>query len=311
MLKEIADAISYGMLGLEGKIAGTVSFFVYDVAKIMILLFVMIAAIGIARSYIPQRKIRKILGSKKEGMGNVAAAFLGALTPFCSCSSIPIFFSFLQAGIPIGITFSFLISSPLINEYLVVLMLGLFGWKITAAYVISGMIIAVTGGMAIGRMNVEKYIVRDVRGARLKEENFGSLRKRAVFGINEALSIIKKLWLWIVIAIAIAAAIHNYVPDKLIQNSVAKAGMLGVPIATFLGVPMYGSCAAIVPIAVVLFEKGMPLGTALALMMAIAALSLPEAIMLRRAMKLRLIGIFFGIVTIGIIITGYLFNMIS
>jgi hypothetical protein len=248
---------------------------------------------------------------KRGIVGNFYAAIFGAVTPFCSCSSIPIFIGFLEAGIPLGITFSFLITSPLINEYLVILMLGFFGWKITLLYVLSGILIGVVSGLILGRMNLDQYLVTDLvreRGDDYKEESHLIFITRLKFGWDEAVSITKKIWLWVLIGVGIGATIHNYIPQQFIQKIISKAGIFSVPIATVLGVPMYGSCAAIVPIAVVLFQKGIPLGTALAFMMAIAALSLPEAIMLRRAIKLQLIILFFGITTLAIILTGYLFN---
>ncbi len=247
-------------------------------------------------------------------MGNFYAALFGAVTPFCSCSSIPIFLGFLKAGIPLGVTFSFLITSPLINEYLVVLMLGFFGWKITLAYVISGLLIGVVVGRIIGTIDLERYLVSDLideQAAKVDEVKRVVFTDRLKFGWNEAVSITKKVWIWVLIGVGIGAAIHNYIPQEMIENIMSKTGIFSVPIATLLGVPMYGGCAAIVPIAVVLFQKGIPLGTALSFMMAIAALSLPEAIMLRRAMKLPLIGIFFGITTLAIIAIGYLFNLLQ
>jgi len=252
--------------------------------------------------------------TKKGGVGNFFAALFGAVTPFCSCSSIPLFFGFLKAGAPLGITFSFLITSPLINEYLVVLMIGLFGWKITALYVLSGLFIGIVSGIILGRLKLERFLVADFIGqanGNSDTTHYPHLFSRIQFGYNEAISIVKKIWIWILLGVGVGAFIHNYVPQETIQLLISKTGVFSVPIATLLGVPMYGSCAAIVPIAVVLFQKGIPLGTALSFMMAISALSLPEAIMLRRAMKLQLILIFFGITTAAIIFTGYVFNLLQ
>lgn len=315
MLRLIADRIVYSLLRLPAGSppAEALSFFIYDSLKILLLLYGMIAVIGFLRTYLPQEKVRRWIGGKK-GWGNFFAALFGAVTPFCSCSSIPLFFSFIKAGIPLGIAFSFLITSPLINEYLVVLMLGFFGWKITAAYIISGMTVGVFCGIALGKMNLEAHLVEDLLPQNIPQEKevLGlGLKARAVFGLREANAVLKKLWLWILGGVGIGALIHNYVPAETIQAIVGKAGIFSVPIATLAGIPLYGSCAAIVPVAVVLFQKGVPLGTALSFMMAIAALSLPEAIMLRRAMKLPLIAIFFGITALGIIFTGYLFNLLQ
>ncbi|NQV09032.1 permease [Candidatus Woesearchaeota archaeon] len=316
MLQVIVDWFLYNLFGLDpvSRIAQILNFFIYDSIKILLLLFFMIALIGFLRSYIDESRIRKWLTGKRRGTGNLLASLFGAITPFCSCSSIPIFLSFLKAGIPLGTTFSFLITSPLINEYLVVLMLGFFGWKITLAYVLSGIIIGTISGYILGKMKLRKYLVKDLFEKKIKqkkENTFKKINERIIFGVNEARDIVKKLWIWILVGVGIGALIHNYIPEKTISNIIGKGGVFTVPISTLIGVPMYGSCAAIVPIATVLFQKGVPLGTALAFMMGIAALSFPEAIILRRAMKLRLIIIFFGVVTLAIIITGYLFNFLQ
>src|SRR3989338_556087 len=315
MLQLIVDWLTYSVFKLNpgSKLGSGINFFIYDSVKIILLLFVVIAAIGFLRSFISQQKIKSwITGAK--GWGNFFASLFGAITPFCSCSSIPIFISFLKAGVPLGITFSFLITSPLVNEYLVVLMLGFFGWKITLAYVISGMAIGIISGVVLGKMKLEKYIEKDIVTENVEEMSeikYKGIRQRVLFGIKESNSIVRKLWVWVLIGVGLGALIHNYVPQEAVQAIISKTGIFSVPIAAIIGVPMYGSCAAIVPIAVVLFQKGFPLGTALAFMMAVAALSLPEAIMLRRAMKLKLIVIFFGITTLGIIFTGYLFNLLQ
>jgi hypothetical protein len=293
-------------------IAGALHFFLYDSIKILTLLFVMISAVGFLRSYISQSKMRSWL-AEKGVLGNIFAALFGSVTPFCSCSSIPVFLGLIEAGIPLGVTFSFLITSPLINEYLAVLMLGFFGVKITVIYILSGLLIGIVAGVVLGKLRLERYLIKDV--APRKEEcqcqRFKSKKDRLLFGVNEAKSIVKKLWIWVLLGVGVGALIHNYVPQESIQNIINKTGPLSVPIAVILGVPMYGNCAAIVPIAVVLFRKGIPLGTALAFMMATAALSFPEMMILKRAMKWRLIAAFFGITTLGIIITGYLFNLVQ
>jgi uncharacterized membrane protein YraQ (UPF0718 family) len=291
-----------------------ISFFIYDTLKIFFLLFVFIAVIGVFRTYIS----RKTIESKLTGKGILpyffASAF-GALTPFCSCSSIPFFISFIRLKIPLGVTFSFLITSPLVNEYLAVMMAGFLGIKITIIYIALGMLLGIVSGMIISKLKMEKYIVEDIdfnlQEEDEKDKNYERFSDRLKFGLNESIEIIKKLYLWIIVAVAIGALIHNYVPEEKIHNIISKVGIFSVPIATALGVPMYGSCAAILPIAAALFQKGIPLGTALSFMMAVSALSLPEAIMLRRVIKLKLIAIFFGITTFGIIFIGYLFNFIQ
>ena len=315
MLRLIVDWLTFSVLKLDpgSKLGAAINFFIYDSIKILLLLFGLIAAIGFLRSFLPQERIKAWITQKK-GLGNFFASLFGAITPFCSCSSIPIFISFLKMGIPLGVTFSFLITSPLVNEYLVVLMIGFFGWKITLAYVISGMLIGIISGIILGRMKLEKYLEKDIVDGSAAIENdikYKGMRERVIFGFAEAKSIVKKLWFWVLIGVGIGAFIHDYVPQQAVQSIIAKTGIFSVPIATLIGVPMYGGCAAIVPVAVVLFQKGFPLGTALAFMMAVAALSLPEAIMLRRAMKLKLIAIFFGITTLAIVLTGYLFNLLQ
>jgi len=315
MLQLAVDWFIYSVLKLNpaSKISAALNFFIYDAIKILFLLFALIAVIGFFRTFLPQAKVKQWLIGKGK-LGNFLASLFGAVTPFCSCSSIPLFISFLEAGVPLGVTFSFLITSPLINEYLVVLMLGFFGWKITLAYVISGLSIGIIAGIVLGKMKLEKYIEKDIVRPDIEEVSETrdkGIKPRIIFGINEAKCIVKKLWIWVLVGVGLGSAIHNYVPQEAIQSVVSKTGVFSVPIATLIGVPMYGSCAAIVPVAVVLFQKGFPLGTALSFMMAVAALSLPEAIMLRRAMKLKLILIFFGVTTLGIIFIGYLFNLLQ
>lgn len=315
MLQLSVDWLTYSLLKLDpgSKAGAAINFFIYDSVKIILLLFVMISVIGYLRSFISQQKIKAWI-TRKKSLGNFFASILGAVTPFCSCSSIPLFVSFLEAGIPLGVTFSFLITSPLINEYLVVLMLGFFGWKITLAYVISGMSIGIIAGLILGKLKLERYLEPDIAVKSEQEAcalSFKGWKQRVIFGLGEAKCIVKKLWVWVLIGVGFGSVIHNFVPQEAVQSIVKSTGVFSVPIATIIGVPMYGSCAAIVPIAVVLFQKGFPLGTALSFMMAVAALSLPEAIMLRRTMKLKLIAIFFSITALGIIFTGYLFNLLQ
>ncbi|MCK5107950.1 MAG: permease, partial [Nanoarchaeota archaeon] len=314
MLNNIIDWIMYSLIGLNSELhwIESLNFFIYDSIKIIFMLFFMILLIGFLRTYIPQKKIRKLMSKKNYGINNLVAASLGAITPFCSCSSIPLFLGFIEAGVPLGVTFSFLITSPIVNEYLVVLMLGFFGWKITLAYVISGIFLGAIAGNILGKMKLKKYLVKDILSQKIsKEKIYKTIKERINFGLNESLSILKKLWLWILVGVAIGAIIHNYVPSEFIQSIINQGGIFSVPLAVLLGVPIYGSCAAIVPIALALFEKGIPLGTALAFMMAVSALSLPQAVILRRALKLKLIAIFFVIVTISIILIGYLFNLLQ
>lgn len=314
MLLRLTDLLIYDWLGFDPgtRLGGAVHFFVADTIKIFLLLAVMIFIIGVVRTWLPEHRLRRWMGSGGI-LGNGVAALFGAVTPFCSCSSIPIFISLLKAGVPLGVTFSFLITSPIINEYLVILMAGEFGVPITIAYVSSGLFIGTVAGAILGRMNLEPLLERDIIASAHEEEAIieHTWNSRLRFGWDEAASVIRQIWLWVLVGVGIGAFIHNYVPQDTIHSLIDATGIFSVPIATALGVPMYGSCAAIVPVAAVLFEKGIPLGTALAFMMAMAALSLPEAIMLRRVMRLGLIALFFGFTTIAIIGTGYLLNALS
>jgi len=314
MLTRITDTLIYDWIGLDPdtRFGGAVHFFVYDSIKIFALLAVMIFAIGVIRTWLPEDRLKSWM-SRGGLWGNFVAALFGAITPFCSCSSIPIFISLLKAGVPLGVTFSFLVTSPLINEYLVILMIGEFGVPVTLAYVGSGLLIGVVAGGILGKLKLERFLESDIIAAAHagNERIVYTLGKRLRYGLDEAIQIIRQIWLWVLVGVAIGAGIHNYVPQETIHGLIAKTGIFSVPIATVLGVPMYGSCAAIVPIAVVLFQKGIPLGTALAFMMAMAALSLPEAIMLRRVMALKLIALYFAVATLGIIFTGYLLNFLA
>ena len=298
---------------LASRIGETVAFFIYDVIKINALLVALIFVLGIVRSFIPQDRMKRWL-TLPGGLGYFVAALFGAVTPFCSCSSIPIFMTLLKAGVPLGVTFAFLVTSPVINEYLVVLMLGFFGWKITLAYVVSGILIGVVSGAVIGRFRMERFLTDDFNVEAVPGEparSFPNMMSRVSYGWGEAVTIFKQVWLWVIVGVGVGAFIHNYVPQETVDALVRSTGIFSVPLAVLIGVPLYGSCAAIVPVAVVFFQKGVPLGTALAFMMAISALSLPEAILLRRVMKLPLILVFFCVTTLAIIITGYLFNALQ
>lgn len=314
MLKEFFDELVFDVLAVDpGSAAGqALHFFLYDSVKILILLYLMIAAVGVVRTYIPQSSLRQYMGGGKKTLSYLVAAASGALTPFCSCSSIPIFISLLRAGVPLGPAFTFLTTSPLINEYLAVLMLGFFGWKITAAYILFGALLGIASGLAVSHMRMEGQLVEDiVAGDDEQEESFSGFGARLRFGFDEAAAIVRRLWKWVLLGVGVGALIHGYVPEKLIEDSLARAGPLSVPLAAILGVPIYANCSAVVPIALVLFMKGVPLGTALAFMMATAALSIPEAVILRRAMRVRLIILFFALVAAGIIIVGYAFNALE
>ncbi|MFW5882774.1 MAG: permease [Verrucomicrobiota bacterium] len=314
MIDAFANLLVYQWLGLdpESTLGAALHFFIYDTLKIFGLLAVMIFLIGFVRTWLPEDRLKRWMGSGGIWANGIAALF-GAITPFCSCSSIPLFITMMKAGIPLGVAFSFLITSPIINEYLVIIMAAEFGLPITVAYVASGLTIGTVGGAVLGRLRLERFLERDIieSAAATTEARHYTFVERLRFGVDEAAKVIQQIWLWVLVGVGVGALIHNFVPAETIHNAMAVTGVFSVPIATVLGVPMYGSCAAIVPIAVVLFEKGVPLGTALAFMMAMSALSLPEAIMLRRVMRLGLIAIFFGITAFAIMLTGYLLNFLS
>jgi hypothetical protein len=314
MLQKGIDYLFYSVFNLNPDLrwVKAANFFIYDTIKILMLLIFMISLIAFLRSFITKKKIRKVL-SEDKFMPYLSASFFGAITPFCSCSSIPLFLSFLELNIPLGVAFSFLVTSPLINQYLIILMLGLFGIKITLLYIASGMFIGIFSGLILGKMNLKPLIADDIiiPEDEVAEVQFKTFALRLKFSLLESLSIVKKLWLWVVIGVGLGALIHNYIPQEAIEAAISKTGPFSVPLAAILGVPMYASCIAIVPVAVALFQKGVPLGTALAFMMAASALSLPEAVLLKRAMKLKLIAIFFAITTLGIILIGYLFNLLE
>jgi uncharacterized membrane protein YraQ (UPF0718 family) len=312
-LAQFSEWIVYDLLSLarESKFGTALDFFIYDSIKIIVLLFAMIFVMGVIRSYISPERIRRALSGKIPILPNLGASMFGALTPFCSCSSIPIFISFLEAGVPTGAAFSFLATSPLVNEYVAILMLGFFGPEITVLYVAAGIILGTLAGIVIGRLGMEKHLVKDITARKAtKHPVFSSIRERLEFGYDEAKSIVSKLWLWVFVGVGIGALIHGFIPEETINSAISIGGVFAVPIAVLIGIPIYANCSAVVPIAVALFQKGVPLGTALAFMMATAALSLPEAIILRRAMRLPLLALFFTIVALGIILMGFMFNLL-
>jgi uncharacterized protein len=315
MFQVIADTIVYSLLGLDPatRIAAMLNFFIYDYLKIMFFLFLMVSIIGFIRSFIPYSSIKRWATTKNKFLGYIGAGIFGAVTPFCSCSSIPIFLSMLRAGVPIGVSFSFLASSPLVDQYIAVIMLTVFGWKITLAYILIGIIIGIFAGFIVEKLGMGKYMEKDLvlKAEKIKDEKHKNLKSRIIYGVKDAWQIIKKLWLWIMAGVMLGAVIHNLVPAEFIQTAISKGGIFVVPLAVLLGIPVYASCSAVLPIAVVLFQKGIPIGTVLAFTMSTVALSLPEAIMLRRAMKSKLIVFFFLITAIGIMLSAYLLNFLQ
>lgn len=315
LIKLLADWLTYSvfLIAPETLLAEAVNFFIYDTIKIFILLSVIIFAVSIIRSFLPPEKIRFILLRKGKYAGNAVASVLGIITPFCSCSAIPLFLGFVQAGVPLGATFSFLVASPMINEVALVLLLGMFGWKIAAIYVVSGLIIAIASGIIIGNMKIERLIEPFVLENRINSQTALpdlKWRDRFIYAKNYTWDIIKKIWLYIIIGIGIGAWIHGYVPTDFLAKYLGTNNWYAVPLAVLVGIPLYSNAAGIIPLVGVLTEKGIAMGTTLAFMMAVTALSLPEFMILKRVMKTKLILIFATIVGIGIIFTGYLFNWI-
>ena len=290
-----------------------VHFFFYDVTKIALLLSGVIFVVTVLRSFMSVERTRALLGGRREGAGNVAAAGLGVVTPFCSCSAVPVFMGFVAAGVPLGVTLSFLIASPMVNEVAIVLLFGLFGWKITALYIASGLVIAVVAGTVLGRLRLERWVESFVfettlRGKQIDPAKGLSWDDRFAMAREEVASILRKLWPYLLVGIGVGAVIHGWAPEAWFADH--ATGPLGVPIAVGLGVPLYSNAAGVMPLVEVLHDKGMPMGTLLAFMMSVVALSLPEVILLRRVLKPKLIATYVSIVATGILVTGLTFNLI-
>ncbi len=313
--KNFADWITYDVFDLVPKtiLGEAINFFIYDTIKIFILLSVIIFTVSIIRSFLPPEKIRNILSRKNKFFGHFLAGTLGIITPFCSCSAIPLFLGLIEAGVPLGITFSFLVASPMINEIALVMLLGMFGLKVALIYIISGLIIAIFSGIAIGKLKIENLLESFVFNNKIKNSENGnkmSWKERTQYAKNYTAGIIKKVWLYILIGIGLGAWIHGYVPANFLEQYAIADKWYAVPLATLVGIPLYSNAAGVIPVVNALFEKGVALGTVLAFMMAVTALSLPEFLILKRVMKTKLIVIFASIVGVGIIFTGYLFNFI-
>ncbi len=300
-------------LNLSERLGGSIHFFIYDVIKIFILLSVLIFLISYIQSFFPPERTRKILGRYNGITANLFAALFGTITPFCSCSSIPLFIGFTNAGLPIGVTFSFLISSPLVDLASVILLASIFNWKIAIAYVLVGLVLAVIGGSIISRAKLEKYVESFVYTNKMGELEQTELTtgERLNFAKDQVKDIVKKVWLYIFIGVGIGAAIHNWIPENIISIVLGQDKWYSVLVATMVGIPMYADIFGTLPIAEALVLKGVGLGTALSFMMAVTALSLPSLIMLKQVVKPRLLGVFFSVVTIGILIIGYIFNSIG
>ncbi len=315
-LEPLANGLVYNVFGMDKtlRLTEAIRFFIFEVPKVLLLLTLIVFVVGIIRSYFSPEKTRKALEGKSLLVGNVMASSLGIVTPFCSCSAIPLFLGFVESGIPLGVTFSFLIAAPMINEVALVLLFGLFGWKTALIYLSTGLFISILSGWIIGSLKLEKWVepwVYDIKAGKLAmDEEALTINHRIEAGFTAVREIVSKVWIYIVAGIAVGAGAHGYVPADFMASFMGKDVWYSVPLAVLLGVPMYSNAAGIIPIVQVLLEKGASLGTSLAFMMAVIGLSLPETIILKKVLKLPLIFTFVGVVAVGIMIVGVLFNMI-
>ncbi|MHB9146594.1 MAG: permease [Symbiobacteriia bacterium] len=316
MLTWIADLVTYTLFHLNPAthLAAALHFFVYDSLKVLLMLAVIVYAVSVIRSFFPPERARRLLSGRALLMGNVLAALLGIVTPFCSCSAVPLFIGFIESGVPLGVTFSFLISSPMVNEVALIMLWGLFGWRIALLYVATGVSVAIVGGVVIGRLKlehlVEEYVYQIRVEAATAEVFKQTWRDRHVYALDYTKDILRKVWAYVVVGIAIGGFIHGYAPQDFLVRYAGPQNPFAVPLAVLIGVPLYSNAAGTIPIVQALMEKGLPIGTTLAFMMAVTALSLPEMIILRRVLKPKLIGIFVGIIAVTITFVGYLFNWV-
>ncbi len=314
MLKQFADYVIFTLLSLKpGSRSGeALNFFVYDALKIFLLLTSIIFIVAVIRTSFPPERTKQLLSHKREYVGNVLAALLGIVTPFCSCSAVPLFIGFVESGVPLGVTFSFLISSPMVNEVALIMLWGLFGWKIALIYISTGLLVAIIAGIVIGRLKMERYVQDYVWEMQVgsSEITVMTFREKLIYARDYTMDLLKKIWPYVVVGVGLGAFIHGYVPADFLARWAGRDNPFAVPVAVALGVPLYSNAAGVIPIVHALMEKGMAIGTVLAFMMAVTALSLPEAIILKNVLKTRLLVTFFGIVATAIVIVGYLFNAI-
>jgi uncharacterized membrane protein YraQ (UPF0718 family) len=311
------DWLVFGAVGLDPdtRLGSGVHFFLYDSVKIVLLLVGVIFVVTVLRSFMSVERTRALLGGRRQGLGNIAAAGLGVVTPFCSCSAVPVFIGFVSAGVPLGVTLSFLIASPLVNEVAIALLFGLFGLRATLLYVGAGLAVAVVSGLVLGRLRLERWVEPFVFETRLRGRLVDSTaalgwNDRLRMGVDEVGSILRKIWPYLLLGIGLGAAIHGWVPEDLFARYAGAGNPFAVPVAVLLGVPLYSNAAGVLPLVEALHDKGLPIGTVLAFMMAVVALSLPEAILLRRVLKPPLIATFVAVVAVGIVAVGYLFNAV-
>jgi uncharacterized membrane protein YraQ (UPF0718 family) len=315
-LQWIADKLTYEVFGIapDTRLASSVNFVIYDVMKIFVLLAVMIFVVSYIRTYITPERTRQVLGSKKGIRYYFLASLIGTVTPFCSCSSVPIFIGFVEAGVPLGVTFAFLITSPLVNEAAVAALWATLGFQATAIYVISGVLLGILGGYLIGLLKLEKYVEDFVYkmkvGKQSTEDQKLTMKERAESAFESVKEVVGRVWLYVIIGVAIGGIFHGYAPEGILEEYAGKDNLLAVPIAVLIGVPLYSNIMSMIPIVESLIGKGLPVGTALAFLMSVTAVSLPEMIILRKVLKKELIAIFVSIVALSIIFTGYLFNML-
>lgn len=315
-LENLADFLVYSILGsTKGThFTDALWFLIFEIPKVFLLLVLIVFGVGIIRSFFSPERTRELLGGKKLFIGNILSSFLGVVTPFCSCSAIPLFLGFVESGVPLGVTFSFLIAAPMINEVALVLLFGLFGWKTALLYMFTGLLLAIISGFIIGKLKLEKYIepwVFDVKVGKAESSlNKLNFVDRIEYGINAVKEIVGKVWIYIILGITVGAGIHGYVPENFMASLMGKSAWWSVPIAVILGVPMYSNAAGIIPIVQALLGKGAALGTVLAFMMSVIGLSLPETIILKKVLKIQLIAVFVGVVAFGIILIGYIFNLV-
>jgi uncharacterized membrane protein YraQ (UPF0718 family) len=314
MLKIVADYFVFDLIGLvPGSRSGeALNFFIYDTLKIFLLLTTIIYVVAIIRTSFPPERTKRMLSHKREYVGNILAALLGIVTPFCSCSAVPLFIGFVESGVPLGVTFSFLISSPMVNEVALIMLWGLFGWKIALIYIATGLLVAIIAGIIIGKLKMEKYVQdyvweMQVGNAEIVQLTF---REKLDYAREYTLGLLKKIWPYVVVGVGLGAFIHGYAPQDFLLKYAGRDNLFAVPLAVLIGVPLYSNAAGVIPIVHALMEKGLPIGTSLAFMMAVTALSLPEAIILKNVLKNRLLAVFFGIVAFAIVCVGYLFNAI-
>ncbi len=316
LIHPLANWIAYGLFAQKqgSHLGESLAFFFYDVPKIILLLGGMIFLITVLRSFFTTEQTRAWLGGKREGVGNALAALLGVVTPFCSCSAVPLFIGFVESGIPLGVTFSFLTATPVVNEVALVMLFGLFGWQVAGLYLVSGLVIAVVAGIIIGRLHLERYVEDFVWQIKVGQATVEQVKptwsQRFQTAWESTKEIVGKVWLYVVIGIAIGAGIHGYVPQDAMAQILGKNAWWSVPAGVLLGVPLYSSAAGIIPVVHALMEKGAALGTVLAFMMSVVGLSLPEMVILRRVLKPQMLAIFIAILTVAIIFTGYLFNLV-